>query len=389
MKCRRTFTLIGLSLVSLSVAAFNYARGDENKPPSLYVTDQVVNAVTEYNAITGAFQRVLISNPLPPPGSLTAPDGLDGPNGIVVSRAEPPQLVVVNQNVNQIINGDIRVYSERHEGAPELILVPSCNPTSPNPPYYSPFAPFAILLYGRELLITDPGNGVIEVFDTSTIVQPAPGCPTGTKGAKLLGTLGTAGYQPPNSLFSYGMVVGRDGYLYVATRSCPRNCPTSGDVIRFDLATNKFKDVFISGASSLYKLGSPNGVVFGPDGRLYVSSTKLGPPSTGDNDKILIFNPDGSFVDQIDLDKPSDALRNSAPALRFGPGRLLYVTIVQLNLSDQQTGVGSVRQYNVRTKQYKDIVPPNTTQKAPTGLTFGSTNPATLVYENDDQNNNN
>ena len=123
-------------------------------------------------------------------------------------------------------------------------------------------------------------------------------------------------------------------------------------------------------------------MVFGPDQRLYVTSSRPATAPLGDTDKILIFNGStGVFVDRIDLDSAGATARRAAPALLFGPNDLLYVTIAQLDASGAPTGVGSVRRYDVTTKQFEVIVEPNTTLKLPTLLTFGSTNPATLVYE--------
>jgi hypothetical protein len=87
-------------------------------------------------------------------------------------------------------------------------------------------------------------------------------------------------------------------------------------------------------------------------------------------------------IDKINLDSPDTTkVRSAAPGLLFGPGGLLYVTIAQLDALGNATGVGSVRRYDVRSKQFQVIVPTNTTLKLPTLLTFGSTNPETLAYQ--------
>jgi hypothetical protein len=70
---------------------------------SLYVSDEFNNTVGQYDAETGAFIRILIN------GSAV---GIFGPNGIVVDHLRPPDLVVANQNVNQPIDSDIRVFDE-------------------------------------------------------------------------------------------------------------------------------------------------------------------------------------------------------------------------------------------------------------------------------------
>jgi hypothetical protein len=159
--------LFWVSLLGLAVAAFNDANAD-----SLYVTDQALNTVNKYDATTGALQEVLIpytggdakckSPPIPPPGCLV------GPNGIIVTNATAPQLMIANQNVNLPINGDIRVFVP----GPPVFPVPSIygSPPKPRPMANdpnSPIAPFGILLYGTDILITDEA-GSVKVFDTRT-----------------------------------------------------------------------------------------------------------------------------------------------------------------------------------------------------------------------------
>jgi DNA-binding beta-propeller fold protein YncE len=118
------------------------------------------------------------------------------------------------------------------------------------------------------------------------------------------------------------MVIGPDGKLYVANRPIDPEVGV-GDVMRFNLQTKRFFDVFVDGAKCRCNLDHPSSVVFGPDGRLYVTSSRPAEPNTpsNDTDKILIFDgTTGTFVDKIDLDRPgaSAARRQGCCSARRG-----------------------------------------------------------------------
>jgi hypothetical protein len=358
-----------LPLLSIgSSHADNFTPGGD----SFYVSDEVgfpfnpptlLGTVSKFKASNGSFQGVLINAAVG--GTATSGGFCFTPNGVVVNPGSQPQLVVANQNICDG-NGEIKAFDEA-TGAFKSTLVASTDPNAPS-------APFGILLYQGKLLVADEGPGgpppgQIDVFDATTTP------------ATFLEHLDTTGYANASFFHPFGMVLGPDSDLYVATRSFTVGVP--GDVIRFDLTTGKFDRVFVSGSGCGCNLDDPSGVVFGPDGRLYVASSK---PATGapsdDIDKILIFDgTTGKFVDEIGLDTPGATLRSSAPGLLFGPQGLLYVTIAQLDSSGTATGVGSVRRYNVASKQYHDLVPPQAYLALPTLFTFGGTNPATLAYE--------
>jgi hypothetical protein len=359
---------------------------------SLYVSDEFNNSVGQYDAETGAFIRILIN------GSAV---GIFGPNGVVVDHLRPPDLVVANQNVNQPIDGDIRVFDEA-TGALESVLVPACLPGPTCPPSCfvaggpcpsnpnAPFAPIGILLNSKaccsgELLVGDEGDYPVDEMPPGQIT--AFDAMDGT----LLATFDATGYA--NAFHPYGMVVGPDGKLYVASRNTPAD-PARGDVLRFDLRTRKFIDVFVSGANCGCNLDHPSGVAFGPDGRLYVASSyNKTPADKRDTDKILVFEgATGRFVDKIDVDRPANEgkPRMAAFGILFGPEDRLYATVVGLDNSGNFNFVGSLRAYDIRTKQFRTIVRPGTPAangglSLPSLLTFGKTNPATLVYEDDDQ----
>ena len=179
-------------------------------------------------------------------------------------------------------------------------------------------------------------------------------------------------------------VIGPDGLLYVS------NFPNlltglGGQVLRFNPETRAFIDVFITSAGGVGELNRPEGLVFGPNGKLYITSFRDSsqPSAVGNTDMIRIYNND-RFAGKIDLYQVGNTADPCAPrafaqALLFGPKGRLFVPI---------TGggpcAGQVRSYKEDTRTFDVFVPPMVgggPLGTPEYLTFGKTDPATLAYD--------
>ena len=316
---------------------------------SLYIGDAGDNTVKQFDAGTGAFigQFVQSTNP-----NLTGPMGL-------IFVGNPPNLLLVNQNANTSKSGDIFRYNG-NTGAFIDAIVSHNNEDAP-------FAPRGMVL----------SNGILFVASVVSDQHNNPGSVLAydaTSGA-LVGTL------TPDATFNHpfhprGVVIGPDGLLYVSNvpnLPAPDGTGLGGQVLRFDPGTKAFIDVFIDDGGGVGHLNRPEGLVFGPNGNLYVTSFRA---DASDNDKILVFNGKNGVLlggKTIDLDRVGQP-RASAQALLFGPDGFLFVPI---------TNTGAVRRYNVANKTFVNFVLP-AAQKGPLGqpwyLTFGETDPGTLEY---------
>ncbi|MEH7115355.1 hypothetical protein V7124_23805 [Neobacillus niacini] len=321
----------------------------------LYIADVIDDTVKRFDAFTGVEYDPFVTS-----GS----GGLFGPAGVIFDHLG--DLLVSNQNVGQPKNGEILKYNGKTGAFIGAVI--SADQVG------APFAPRGIVLSANNILY------VADQQSPSETEEPQQGelraySYNGTT-ANFIGTFNHSGFNGP--FFPRGVVIGPDGLLYVSVIN-PLNLPESridGWVLRFDPETMNFIDIFVQNDGTNPHF--PEGLVFGPDGNLYVTSFRV---NTGDNtqtDSIFIFDGlSGDFLDKIDLDAIG-GLRAFAQAILFGPDGKLFVPI-RFPESDN----GSVRIYDVQTKPFDfDVfIPAGGPLGFPQYLTFGKTNPGTLAYE--------
>ncbi len=351
--------LVSIALLMLTVVLSTtlHANADDSKnADSLYVGDQTDrfasgNTVKRFDAETGAFLGAFVTS---------NSGGLHGPRGLIFSQrgeGERGDLLVVNQNQDLPLNGEVLRYDGK-TGAFLKALIPATNPNAP-------FTPRGMVLWDHRVLFVADLDGRLLAFK---------------KNGEFLANL-TPGVLP-FGFHPRGVVIGPDGLLYVSNAPNlppPPAVGLGGQVLRFNPETRAFIDVFITSAGGVGELNRPEGLVFGPDGKLYITSFRA---SASDNDTIRIYNgTTGSFIDKIDLDVVGQP-RAFAQALLFGPEGFLFVPI-----NGNGPDTGAVRRYKVDTKAFDVFVKPSVGGGAlgsPFYLTFGKTNPATLAYGEDD-----
>jgi hypothetical protein len=354
---------LALAIAAVGISMMGVGSRSANATDFLYIGDANDNTVKRFDARTGNYLGVFVTNI----GCTTASPPtrcLFGPTGLIFDRHGDfdgrGHLLVANQNVNLPVNGAINEYD--HTGAFVKALVPD---TTNGPP-----APRGIVLNRNDLFVASLSGvtgpiGELQAFK-------------GTTGA-FLGLLApSAGLA--SSFHPRGVVIGPDGLLYVSNDPVPGG--TGGHVLRFDPATRNFKDIFVSDAVCICDFNRPEGLVFDPDGNLYVTSFRA---SASDTDKILIFagpysRKPGAFLAKIDLDQVGQD-RAYAQALLFGPDGRLFVPIT----TPAGAYAGQVRRYNVNDRDHirYDIFVPAGSGASWFYLTFGHTDPATLNYMSD------
>lgn len=352
--------ILACAFAGLPVLATN---SHDDKPDVLYLSDVGRNSINRYDAVTGRFLGDF--------GTCASSGALAGPQGIVNIDG---QLYVNNQNIGKDFNGEVLRFDAN--GFFNGALVP-CN-LDAYPPRTcvstAPFAPRGLIrgsgraIYVADVDLREPGSpGRVIMYDQNT--------------AAFLGNFDTSGFAA--QFFPRGIVAGPDGHIYVsAVGDLTLGETLTGYVLRFD-SNGRFIDVVANSSDTgcATHLHRPEGLVFGPDHLLYITSFRADP---SDTDKILVWNTTTKRCSTfVNLNEPSEE-RAYAQALLFGPNNRLFVPIT---FGDSP---GEVRRYCLPltngTSGYDTFVAPASdfgradALTAPTFLTFGRTDPATLVY---------
>jgi hypothetical protein len=309
------------------------------------------NTVERFNADTGAHVDTFIK------GSKS----LDGPRGMLFDG--DGHFLVANQNVNRGKPGEIMEY-DAGTGAFVGEVVPFQDANAP-------FAPRGIVLKDHVLYVANFTSGNT---DKAGVAPDGNVARYDATTGQFLGNLAPpTGF--PGQFNPRGIAFGPDGKLYVSVMDSSNL--SAGHIVQFDVGAGT-SSIFaandgdgVNEPGEAVDLHRPEGLTFGPDGRLYVTSFRS---NANDIDRVLVLDgTTGAQSDSINLDQVGQP-RAYAQSIVFGPGGALYVPI-----SGNGPDTGAIRSYDVTTKSFSNFEAPGTLTEA-WYVTFGSTDPATLAY---------
>jgi hypothetical protein len=345
------------------------------------------NEIVRFDAGTGDYLGRLAQGPA---GQFKTPSGIIPHQGGVL---------VANQRATKagtdVESGQI-VWVDPASGT-RTVVVAGRDAGNPN----APWAPRGMVLAGGVLYVADQEEqeaggrapeGRVRMYDAA-------------HGWAYLGSLRPpTGVIPAEDFHPRGVVVGPDGWLYVTSivvdDAGEIDPTTAGYVTAYRPGSGEWKLVAANDGDGVAEPGEtadlhrPEGIVFGPDGRLFVNSFRA---DAADTDKVLVFTRAGdgfTQTGQIDLAAPTAAggKRAFAQAMVFGPDRTgdgvadLYVPIT----GGSPATSGVIRVYDVATlgMGVGDAAPEPFQRfgdasrlKGGFYLAFGYTNPASLAYE--------
>jgi glucose/arabinose dehydrogenase len=278
--------LLGICFLGTFVAGVRTpARAD------LLVGSNRTDSVLRYDEQTGAFLGEFINS-----GS----GGLKRPGGVVLG---PDGNIFVSSNMTD----SILRYSPSGAFLGEFVPSGFNGLSKPSGLRFGPDGNLYVNSHGDK---TQPNVSTVLRFDGRTgAALPAPG-----KSGATFVTAGSGGLDQD----SVGIVFGKDGNLYI-------NSHLTNSVLRFDGQTGdpnpapgrSGADFVASGSGGL---NQPSGLVFGPDGNLYVAAHT---PSAGHGAVFRFNGQSGDFLDMF-VSVDSGGLANPT-SLVFGPDGHLYI----------------------------------------------------------------
>jgi hypothetical protein len=331
-----------------------YSRGE-----ALLVGDGINNSIIAIEVRSGAAVGTFVQ-----PSAGTSYQTF-GPRGLLcVSNS----LLVVNQNVDTPYNGEILSF-DLNTGVFTGKFVPSFNANAP-------YAPRGMMFgLNNVLYVADVGG-----FDGVHLGRIARYNSQGV----FLGNAVTTGLPVP--FFPMALVTGPDGFLYVSGVGDLSVGSINGYIFRFQFnaGTQNYQylnTVVSSTAANYYAPGlhSPEGIVFGPDGNIYVTSfygsfNNSQGTNVIDRDAILVFNTSGQKIGSPIYLYGTNESRVFAQTMLFGPRGDLFVPI---------TSDSGVRRYSAGSnfQQFSVLPASGASPTQPWYLTFRATDPRTLAYE--------
>jgi sugar lactone lactonase YvrE len=330
------------------------------EPDSLYIGDSSDNTIKRFDATTANFQGIFVKG------------GIKGPMGLIFDSQG--NLIVSNQNANTSTDGELLLYAGS-TGKLLRRIVANSDPNAPGIP--RGIVQLDVPLHG----IDTPIIYVAEFSEQNSNGANKPLLPgrllvyRETDGQLLAAITPPLGLIPRGGQFHpRGVVFGPDGLLYISNVPDPPppvSTGLGGQVLRYHPDTGAF-DLFVDDPGGSGQLNRPEGLVFGPDRRLYITSFRA---DSSDTDSIRIYNADGSpFSSNIVLEVNST--RAFAQALLFGPCGSLFVPI---------TSTGEVRRYyDIPNNLYQTFVASGGPLGSGWYLTFGKTDSKTLEYQGDE-----
>ena len=303
----------------------------------LYLSSTATDAILRYDGQTGVFRDIFVSRGS---GGLAAPAGLVfGPDS---------NLYVTSVGTNAILRYDGRTGAFLDAFVPSDTGGLAC-------PTELVFGPDGHLYVSSNFSFCTGGGGQNGVLRYD-----------GRTGA-FLSVFASQGAFTFSQLRATGLAFGPDSNLYVSDAN-------TDTIVRFNGQTGAFLNAFVSGGSG--GLSSPQQLVFGSDGNLYVVnliSASTSPPTLPSAQILRYDGRTGAFLNDF-VPSGAGGLACSGGGLVFGPGSDLYViSNPVIAFSRPCPGTFGVLRYDGRTGAFLQafILPQSLGLVRPQGLVLG------------------